>query len=400
MRWLRFVTASVLAIGLVLAMLSPAAAQQQPGSLVDLTLAGAPLVAASSPDRSSAAEPASAMGGVPVSPDAGLPSAVVPTDPQLAPPADPQIPNPLELLPSLDPRDWAGDLLDAVITMLGRAILAAVRGFTDWALGMGDSSLNFVTRTPPEGTYESETVRALWDLTRALAMGALAVLVMWGGLNIVLKEHIRAPYHGVMELLPRIALAALAASLTLEFATLLIDLNNAFSAAIGAEGLPGYDEAGVEQNGLALVMVAIAYAVVALLLAFQMLMRLALLNVLIVLAPVMVLLWVLPQTQGWTRWWTHLLPITVFQQAVQMLVLRLGAMLMVELTPGSTADALLTLLLGIAVCWLTLKVPSLLRGQVHHAGMSSVVSLVVLGRAAGAIGGSGGAAGAAAGAGR
>lgn len=400
MRRLRFPAAIMLGLTLALAGHGSVAAQEQPGSLAELARAGAPLVAAQGPLGEEAPLSASAADGVPDTPAPTHPLAIEPIDPQLSPPLDPQIPNPLDLLPSLDPRDWAGDLLDAVITMLGRAILEAVRGFTDWALGMGDSSLNFVTRTPPEGTYESETVRALWELTRALAMGALAVLVMWGGLNIVLKEHIRAPYHSVMELLPRIALAALAASLTLEFATLLIDLNNAFTAAIGAEGLPGYDEAGIEQDGLALVIVAIAYAVVALLLAFQMLMRLALLNVLIVLAPVMVLLWVLPQTQGWTRWWTHLLPITVFQQAVQMLVLRLGAMLMVELTPGSTADAILTLLLGIAVCWLTLKVPSLLRGQVHHAGMSSVVSLVVLGRAAGAMGGSGGAAGAAAGAGR
>ena len=36
------------------------------------------------------------------------------------------------------------------------------------------------------------------------------------------------------------------------------------------------------------------------------------------------------------------------------MALRLGSSLMVELTPGSVSDALLTLLLGIAVCWMTL----------------------------------------------
>ena len=85
----------------------------------------------------------------------------------------------------------------------------------------------------------------------------------------------------------------------------------------------------------------------------QMLIRLALIDLLIVLAPVMMLLWVLPQPQGRTRWWTRLFPLTVFQQAVQMVALRLGSSLMVELTPGSVSDALLTLLLGIAVCWST-----------------------------------------------
>ncbi len=109
----------------------------------------------------------------------------------------------------------------------------------------------------------------------------------------------------------------------------------------------------------------------------------------IVLAPVMVVLWVLPQTQGWARWWTQLFPLTVFQQAVQLLVLRLGTALMVELTPGSVSNAVLTLLLGIALCWLTLKVPSLLRGQVQHAGIGGVVSLVVLSRYADGLAGRG-----------
>ena len=150
----------------------------------------------------------------------------------------------------------------------------------------------------------------------------------------------------------------------------------------------------MEQQGIALVFVAVTYGVVALLLALQMLMRLALIDMLIVLSPLMVLGWVLPQTQGWARWWAHLFPITVFQQAVQVLVLRLGAALMVELTPGSVSNAILTLLVGLAVCWLTLKVPALLHGQVRQAGLNSVVSLVVLSRVAGGLGARGGGAGA------
>jgi hypothetical protein len=143
---------------------------------------------------------------------------------------------------------------------------------------------------------------------------------------------------------------------------------------------------------------------VAILLVFQMLMRLALIDMLIVLAPVMALLWVLPQTQSWARWWADLFPITVFQQAIQMMVLRLGSALMVELTPGSLSNALLTLLLGIAVCWLTLKVPSILRSRMSAAGLGGVVTLVVASRFLGALGaagrgGSAGAAGAAGGGG-
>ena len=91
----------------------------------------------------------------------------------------------------------------------------------------------------------------------------------------------------------------------------------------------------------------------------------------------------LPQTQGgWSRWWAQLLPVTVFQQAVQMVVLRLGSTLAVELTPGRTQDALLTLMLGIAALWLTLQVPSLLKGPLQQAGTVRVISLIAAGRSA------------------
>ncbi len=69
------------------------------------------------------------------------------------------------------------------------------------------------------------------------------------------------------------------------------------------------------------------------------------------------------------------------------MVLSLGTALMAEVTPGSLSNALLTLMLGIAVCWLTLKVPSLLRSRHSEAGLLNVVTLVAASRTVGAIGG-------------
>jgi hypothetical protein len=300
------------------------------------------------------------------------------------------IPNPLDWLPgSLNPVNWARDIVNAVFTLIGQAMLEAIRGFVDWALGLDGSSLNFVTRTPAEGTYDSPTVRSLYDFSRAIVNVALAVIVMWGGFNVIIKEHTRSPYHEAMELLPRVILAALAANLTIEFARMLIDINNALAAGVGGVGLPGYDQATPQQEGLALIFTAVAYGIVALLLVFQMLMRLALLAMLIVLGPFASLLWVLPQTQQWTRWWTDMFVITVFQQAVQIMVLALGTALMVELTPGSVSNALLTMLLGLAVCWLTLKVPSLLRSARSQAGITNVLTFAMATHALGAMTGAG-----------
>lgn len=404
-----FVTAALVA--------TPAHAQSPTGpegdALTELVFAGAPLTGASStaspaiaPSQGFAASSSSTSVGAspaqPVAPAAVPASETIPPGqpgPQVDPIGVPDVPNPLDWFDNLDPRQWAGDILNAVLTMIGQALLEAIRGFVDWALGFGDSSLNFVTQTPAEGTYDSPTVRSLWDFSRALVNVGLAVIVMWGGFNVMVKEHTRSPYHEVMELLPRVILGALAANLTLEFSRALIDGNNAISAAVGQVGLPGYDQATPSQEGVALIFTALAYGIVAILLVFQMLMRLALLDMLIVLAPVAALLWVLPQTQGWARWWADLFPITVFQQAIQVMVLRLGSALMVELTPGSLSNALLTLLLGIAVCWLTLKVPSLLlRSRGSAAGLGNIVTLVVASRALGAIGGAAGRGGGAAGA--
>jgi hypothetical protein len=308
----------------------------------------------------------------------------------------PDLPNPFDVFDRLSPKRLAADLLEALLTTLGEALLGAIRGFVDWALGLGDSSLNFVTRTPAAGTYDSPTVRSLWDVSRAVANAGLALVIMWGGFGVMVKQQTHSPYHDAMELLPRVILGALAVNLTLLFATLLIDANNALAAGVGQTGLPGYDQATPTQEGMAKVITALVYGVVAILLVLQMLMRLALIDLLIILSPVAVLCWVLPQTQGWFRWWTSLFPTTVFQQVIQLITLRLGAALMVELTPGSTDNALLTLFLGIAVCWLTLKVPALLRANAHRAGLSSVVSMVLISRTAGGLLTAGGAGGAAA----
>ena len=275
-------------------------------ALSQLSLAGAPLVQATArgapisvawPNSSTPSLPSSIA---PSGPAAAPSSAVAPPEP--GPEVQPQlpdipVPNPLDWLNNLDPTKWAGDILNALLTTIGKALLEAIRGFVDWATGFGDSSLNFVTRTPAEGTYESPTVRSLWDFSRALVNLALAAIVMWGGFNVMVKEHTRSPYHEVMELLPRLILAALAANLTLEFAKGLIDANNAISAGVGQVGLPGYDQATPNQEGMALIFTALAYGMVAVLLVLQMLMRLALIDMLIVLATIAALLWVLPDTE-------------------------------------------------------------------------------------------------------
>ncbi|MCC6177199.1 MAG: hypothetical protein IT305_17980, partial [Chloroflexi bacterium] len=211
---MRFLIFAALALGLFGALVvgvATATAQEADDTLDELSSAGIPLL--NSP-------PAPVQQQVP--PGQPGPEGQPPPDTLVdLPIPDPTdwIPNPLDWLPGgLNPVNWTKDIVNAVFTLIGQAMLEAIRGFVDWALGMGGSSLNFVTRTPAEGTYDSPTVRSLYDFSRAIVNVALAVVVMWGGFNVIIKEHTRSPYHEAMELLPRVILAALAANLTLEFA--------------------------------------------------------------------------------------------------------------------------------------------------------------------------------------
>ena len=81
-------------------------------------------------------------------------------------------------------------------------------------------------------------------------------------------------------------------------------------------------------------------------------------------APLGLLCWVLPQTQGWARLWSGTFFGVVFAQFVQVLALKLGGSLLSELAPMSPDAALLGVFLGVAVLALTPKIPSLMRNHV------------------------------------
>jgi hypothetical protein len=130
-------------------------------------------------------------------------------------------------------------------------------------------------------------------------------------------------------------------------------------------------------SGPLMLVVAVVMAV---LLLVQQLMRLALVDVLVILAPLAAAVWILPQSQAWGRLWMRLFVGTVFAQAIQVLTLRLGFNLATGLPPLSAAG-LLQPLLGIATLALALKVPSLMGGGAE--GGNLVTNLI--GTAAGAV---------------
>src|SRR5204862_4580431 len=186
-----------------------------------------------------------------------------------------------------------------------------------------------------------------------------------------LKEHVGAPYHGAMQLLPRAALGALLVNTSGWWTRLAIDADNALCAAVGATGLPGLDQADPAKQVFLELVVAAIYLVTCLLFFLQQLMRLALVDVLLVAAPLGLLCWVLPQTQAWARLWSSAFLATVFTQFAQALALRLGASVMASAAPQGADAALMSLLLGIAVIVLTLRIPGFMVLQFRGGGLGA-----------------------------
>ncbi|MGI9148531.1 MAG: conjugal transfer protein TrbL family protein [Chloroflexota bacterium] len=275
-----------------------------------------------------------------------------------------------------NPGEWASTLFNAALVGLGQKTTADVVGFMSWLLGSG----NVISQTPPGLSYDSEVVNRLWGTTRLVANAGLAVATVWGGVNLMLGPHIRAPYHGALELVPRVLLSAVLINTSLHWGHFVIDLNNALSRTLGSSSMPAWESALQPAQGPVLLnLIAMAiYLVMGLLLLGQMLMRLALVDALLVIAPLALLCWVLPQTYGWARLWFSTFFATVFVQFIQVLVLQLGTELIQHLPallPSVGADPvengrvwLVTLLFGVAVLQLARKVPRLMPGYPGGGG--------------------------------
>ena len=194
------------------------------------------------------------------------------------------------------------------------------------------------TGTPAGLTYDHEIVRQAWMAVWVITSGALVVIVGWMGLSLIIGDHLGRAQAGWRELVPRLALGLVAAAASLWWCALVIDVADAVSGYIAAElGVTAGDmlrstlqtlltavAAGSVGMALLLALIYLVYAFFVLYLVVQMVLRLALIDILLALAPIALGLWILPHTAGWGRQWLRLFMTTVFQQAIQLVALALG----------------------------------------------------------------------------
>ena len=283
-----------------------------------------------------------------------------------------------------NPATWLQQTITSILTDFLSGLASdfggAIVGFLN--------QINFLTRTPENLSYSNDLVKQYATATQVLADGLLAVVVLISGYNVMLRPYLGATYAGALEILPRMVLGGILINTAAWWCRLAIDANNAACGVFGAPSIA--DEVAtmlrviLDPTHLSVLLMLLVATVMAILLLIQQLMRLALVDVLLILAPLAAVLWILPQSQAWGRLWGRLFVATVFAQAVQVLTLRLGFNLATGL-PSLSASGLLQPLLGIAVLALVLKIPGLMGGG--GAGGNIVASLV--GTAAGVAVGSG-----------
>lgn len=237
---------------------------------------------------------------------------------------------------------------------------------------------DILTGTPPELTYLHPIVRDAWTVVWAIASGALIVILGWMGLSLVMQHHLGQTQTGWREMIPRLVLGLVAAATSLWWCALVIDVADAVSGFIAVSlNVTAGDllrstlrtlltavEAGSVGMAVLMALLYLVYGFFVLYVLVQMILRLALIDILLALAPIALGLWILPHTAGWGRHWLRTFMVTVFQQAVQLIALALGLGFLNEVA-GIAAfepiqDLVWKLLMSIAFVYMATKVPSML----------------------------------------
>ena len=253
---------------------------------------------------------------------------------------------------------------------------------------------DILTGTPPDLTYGHWLVQDAWLAVWAVTSAALMVILGWMGLSLIISEHLGRSQAGWREMVPRLVLGLVAAASSLWWCALVLDVADAVSGfiAFSLDVTPGdmlrstletlltAVEAGSVGMGLLLAALYLVYGFFVLYVIVQMVLRLALIDILLALAPIALGLWILPHTAGWGRHWLRLFMTTVFQQAVQLIALALGIGFLKEFAAIAAfepvQDLIWKLLMSLAFVYMATKVPSMLG---NHGTFDSWLSTLYFG---------------------
>ncbi len=223
----------------------------------------------------------------------------------------------------------------------------------------------FVFQTPAPLTYHAQPVEEMYHYALAAFGALLLVLLAIAGLN-----HLLGRSTSWSETLPPLIYCTLMAFAFQPFIAMFIQLSNDFifglQFAVGvAPTFPAY---GAGSNVFMDIIALIFELIGDLLLALEALARLALLDLLIALAPLGIMCYALPQTRPWGRMWAEAFTATILIQPIQATLVMLGAKLLslVAALLSGPLPPVVQVLVGLASIILALYVPRMLLSRATH----------------------------------
>ncbi|HSZ12879.1 MAG TPA: conjugal transfer protein TrbL family protein [Solirubrobacteraceae bacterium] len=197
------------------------------------------------------------------------------------------------------------DALDPAMVLVGRTLLSAPQIAGDAA------------------------VHSYWQASLGVADALLVLVVVAGGVLVMGHETLQSRY-ALKDVLPRLAVAAIAANLSFVICEQMVNVANALASGLLGGGVSP-EQAGhtletlvlnsIENGGIFLVLIGLVCAVMAVALIVVYLVRAAGIVFLVGAAPVCLLGHGLPQTEGLARLWWRLMFAALGVQVAQALVL-------------------------------------------------------------------------------
>lgn len=246
---------------------------------------------------------------------------------------------------------------------IAAAMSAWLEGFASGLLGPALGAVaELLFRTPAFDTLPP--VRETWELVRGVADALFVLAWLGAGILVMTSGGVDARYTA-KSLVPRVALAAIFANASLALCGALVGFNNAIVSALlgrGSENVFSQFAASLETadpvNAVVGMLIAVIAAVLALLLVVLCIGRALLLLLLVVLGPIALATYALPQTSEVAHLWWRVFCGLLFVQVVQamLVALAVGVFAHTDWLAGAAND-LVSALVAVAVLYLLFRLP-------------------------------------------
>ena len=272
------------------------------------------------------------------------------------------------------------------------------------------SFTGLIKGTPAAATYERGYVVLGWTVMMNLVFALFVLFIAWAAVTSIVRPLIsnNDGGSGWKEMAPRIVIAAIAAGSSFWWCKLTIDLADGISRYVAEAlrvnpgdvlhiGLSVYQimvapaaslNVGTTLTSsqtlmfmLAIIVVLMFYLVLGLLVLGQLILRIVMLNLLMIIAPIGMSMFILPDTEGWGKTWVRQWMITLFRHALQLVGFGLALSFVRNTIPiGNEVvghmDVLWALIMGSFALYLTWKLPSMLGDGGVSEGFLSTMTMV------------------------